>query len=61
VSGDPGWADREILTAPLAWDAAGRPYVGLGRRSGGAPASAGASVAGFARRDTRAGMSPVGA
>lgn len=27
LSGDPGWADREIRSAPLAWDAAGYPVV----------------------------------
>jgi GH43 family beta-xylosidase len=30
VSADPGWADREILTAPLAWDGRGYPVVGAG-------------------------------
>ena len=28
VSGDPGWADREICSAPLGWDEAGYPVVG---------------------------------
>ncbi|HEX2698588.1 MAG TPA: glycoside hydrolase family 43 protein [Acidimicrobiales bacterium] len=43
VSGDPGWADREILSAPLDWDAAGRPVVLVGARGGAAasPSTAG--------------------
>ena len=28
VSGDPGWADREILSAPLWWNSSGYPVVG---------------------------------
>ena len=27
ISGDPGWADREIRTAPVVWDATGYPVV----------------------------------
>jgi GH43 family beta-xylosidase len=27
LSGDPGWADREIRAAPLSWDADGYPVV----------------------------------
>ncbi|MEO5680055.1 MAG: glycoside hydrolase family 43 protein [Acidimicrobiales bacterium] len=29
LSGDPGWADREIRWAPLSWDASGAPVVHL--------------------------------
>ena len=42
LSGDPGWADREIRSAPLSWDAAGYPVV----RSG-APAASAAPVVGM--------------
>ena len=45
LSGDPGWADREIRWAPFSWDAAGYPMVG------GHPVAAatGAMVTGFDR------------
>ncbi len=36
VSGDPGWADREIRSAPLVWDAGGHPVVHMGTPSAGA-------------------------
>lgn len=45
LSGDPGWADREIRWAPLDWDAAGYPVV----NPGGAPAPVGAAVTGLVR------------
>jgi len=49
VSGDPGWADREIRSAPLVWDADGYPAVRL-HGSGAAPADGGTpSTAGPAR------------
>ncbi|CAA9274452.1 MAG: GH43_26 / GH43 / GH43_27 / GH43_30 / GH43_ 31 / GH43_17 / GH43_33 [uncultured Acidimicrobiales bacterium] len=35
LGGDPGWADREIRSAPLDWDADGYPVVRLGGPSGG--------------------------
>jgi len=35
LSGDPGWADREIRSAPLDWDAAGYPVVRRGQQTGG--------------------------
>ncbi len=35
ISGDPGWGDREIRSAPLDWDADGYPVVRLGGPSGG--------------------------
>ena len=34
ISGDPGWGDREIRSAPLEWDAAGYPVVRLNDPSG---------------------------
>jgi len=40
VSGDPGWADREICTAPLGWDEAGYPVVHPNGTPGGVPALA---------------------
>jgi len=45
LSGDPGWADREILWAPLDWDAAGYPVVNPGR----APAPVEPTVSGLVR------------
>ncbi|MDQ4098299.1 MAG: glycoside hydrolase family 43 protein [Actinomycetota bacterium] len=44
LSADPGWADREIRTAPLAWDADGYPVV----RSTPLAAMGSANVPGFA-------------
>jgi GH43 family beta-xylosidase len=44
LTGDPGWADREICSAPLSWDADGFPSVGV--RTGGTPV--GPSVSGMA-------------
>ena len=41
VSGDPGWSDREILWAPLVWDAGGFPMVRPGRPPATASAPAG--------------------
>jgi GH43 family beta-xylosidase len=32
ISGDPGWADREIRCAPLVWDSTGYPAVRQGAR-----------------------------
>ncbi len=41
VSGDPGWSDREIRVAPLAWDASGFPVLRAGRSPATAAATAG--------------------
>lgn len=41
MSGDPGWADREIRSAPLGWDPAGFPAVSR-HSSGSALVDAGA-------------------
>ena len=41
LSGDPGWADREIRWAPLAWDADGYPVVRLSGASSVASAAMG--------------------
>ena len=30
LSGDPGWADREIRSTPVVWDATGYPHVRQG-------------------------------
>ncbi len=49
LSGDPGWADREIRWAPLGWDADGYPVVHPGDPSGGASAAMGASRGGLGR------------
>ena len=35
LSADPGWADREIRSAPLVWDPSGFPYVRGGTTTGG--------------------------
>jgi GH43 family beta-xylosidase len=42
ISGDPGWADREIRSAPLAWDVDGYPVV----RSSGPSGTPSAPVVG---------------
>ena len=41
LSGEPGWADREIRWAPLGWDAHGYPVVRAGGASGGASTATG--------------------
>jgi GH43 family beta-xylosidase len=41
LSGDPGWADREIRWAPLDWDDDGYPVVRPGKPSGATPTSIG--------------------
>ena len=33
LTGEPGWADREIRSTPLFWDEHGRPFVGSERPS----------------------------
>ncbi|HWI03589.1 MAG TPA: hypothetical protein VNT52_07120, partial [Acidimicrobiales bacterium] len=33
LTGEPGWADREIRSTPLLWDAHGRPFVGTEKPS----------------------------
>ena len=45
VSGDPGWADREICSAPLVWDADGYPVIRVHEARGAAPARAGSGTA----------------
>ncbi len=35
ISGDPGWADREILSVPFAWNADGYPTLRAGDTAGG--------------------------
>lgn len=62
LGSDPGWADREIRSSPLTWDAAGCPVVRVHEGAPGAPApaawatsSAGLVRAGHERFD------PVGA
>lgn len=44
ISGDPGWADREIRTAPVVWDAAGYPVVRQGEAAIAASSPAGLSA-----------------
>ena len=44
ISGDPGWADREILTVPFVWNADGHPTLRAGDTPGGnttAPSTSG--------------------
>jgi GH43 family beta-xylosidase len=60
LSGDPGWGDREIRWAPLAWDANGYPVVRLGSPTGGAPAAMGpGSVPRLARPGPSDGLDRV--
>ena len=49
LSGDPGWADREILHAPLTWDADGFPVVRAAAPSGRGATPAGRSAEGLGR------------
>jgi GH43 family beta-xylosidase len=59
ITGDPGWADREILWAPLAWDDAGYPVV-RNAPSGGAPTVMGTGAApGMARPGGADGLDRV--
>lgn len=52
LGGDPGWADREILSTPFAWDAFGFPLLQAGTAPGGpAPAE---STTGFLPADRAA-------
>jgi GH43 family beta-xylosidase len=44
ISGDPGWADREIRTAPVVWDASGYPVVRQGEAATAASGPAGLSA-----------------
>ena len=46
LGSDPGWADREVLTAPLSWDGDGRPGVG-GEGAGAADAGVAAGATPF--------------
>jgi GH43 family beta-xylosidase len=41
LTGDPGWADREIRWAPLAWDADGYPVIRQGSPGGAAATATG--------------------
>ncbi|MDQ4132882.1 MAG: glycoside hydrolase family 43 protein [Actinomycetota bacterium] len=60
VSGDPGWADREIVFAPLSWDAEGYPVVRLTDATEGTPPAKGIETAsGFVRHDTSGGLHRV--
>ena len=45
LTGEPGWADREIRSTPLLWDADGYPLIQAVAPAGQAPASA--NVPGF--------------
>ena len=41
LTGEPGWADREIRSAPLFWDADGYPVVGAERATAPLPVAGG--------------------
>ena len=47
LSGDPGWADREIRSVPLDWDAAGYPVVRPTGPTGSTSTPAAPSVGGM--------------
>ncbi len=47
LGADPGWADREITSTPVVWDADGYPVAGPGERS----AASGERVTGLAPLD----------
>lgn len=63
VSGDAGWADREIRSAPLDWDSTGSPVVRPSRRPSFAPPAspAGAAATTGMVRPMQGGLDPVGA
>ncbi|MBW3615271.1 MAG: glycoside hydrolase family 43 protein [Actinobacteria bacterium] len=62
LSGDPGWADREILSAPLAWDAQGYPVLGQGESPERVCAVvSGGSAPGLLTRGAHGGLAPTGA
>jgi GH43 family beta-xylosidase len=60
LSPEPGWADREILTAALSWDADGRPAVRTRRPSTAPPAASGDGAMGVPTGGQQHGF-PVGA
>ena len=47
LSADPGWADREIRSAPFAWDADGYPVVGSAGTAVSTPVAVAPDVAGL--------------
>jgi GH43 family beta-xylosidase len=54
ISGDPGWADREIRCASVTWDAAGRPVARpYGGTAGGPEPAACATAVGLNRAAPR--------
>ncbi|MDQ3642100.1 MAG: glycoside hydrolase family 43 protein [Actinomycetota bacterium] len=60
LSGDPGWADREIRSAPLDWDDDGYPVVRLGGPSGGtSPARGTGSTPGLSAGGSSDGLGRV--
>ncbi|HEV2760947.1 MAG TPA: glycoside hydrolase family 43 protein [Acidimicrobiales bacterium] len=60
LSGDPGWADREIRWAPLDWDDDGYPVVRLGGPSGGtSPARSTGSAPGMSAGGSSDGLGRV--
>ena len=51
LTGDPGWADREIRTVPFGWDEDGYPTVHTGGlKDGSADAPAASTANGFTQR-----------
>jgi GH43 family beta-xylosidase len=59
LSGDPGWADREIRWAPLSWNAAGYPEVRPTRTLRSAPEGGGPSRTGLAPAAVQEGLGKV--
>lgn len=43
LTNEPGWADREILSTPILWDAGGRPVVETARKAAPAEVAGGFS------------------
>jgi len=54
LSGDPGWADREILCTPFEWDATGYPVLRATDPPGAAAPPATPSTTGFVPADRAA-------
>ncbi len=62
LSGDPGWADREIRSAPLGWDAEGYPVLRSDQGSGPSCAVvSGGSSHGLAPPGAHVGLEPLSA
>jgi GH43 family beta-xylosidase len=59
LSGDPGWADREIRSAPLEWRADGYPAVRLTSPTGAPSTPSGGGAAGMASGGYRDGLDRV--